>query len=208
MDGVFMRKIIKRIGILAILVMAVFAFALIRDRETLKNELVRLHVVGASNSQQDQSIKLSVRDAVLDSLGEALREATDVQQAKQYIQTHLPQIEEVANNTLAQLGVDSTAVVQFMEEEFPVRDYDTFSLPSGVYQSLRIVIGEGSGRNWWCVVFPTLCVGATSADVEDVAAGAGFSDELTDTITGKEEYKIRFFLLDVLGRVENFFHRG
>lgn len=203
-----MRKIIKRISILAILVAVIFSAALIRDRQTLKNQLVRLHVVGASNSQQDQSIKLSVRDAVLASLHEALRDATDVQQAKQYIRSHLPQIEETANHALQQLGVDSTAVVQFLEEEFPSREYDTFSLPSGVYQSLRIIIGEGNGRNWWCVVFPTLCMGAASANVEDAAAGAGFSNELTDTITGKQEYRLRFFLLDVLGRVENFFHRG
>ncbi len=203
-----MKKIIKRLSILAMAVAVLFVVALIKDRQTLKNELVRLHVVGASNSQQDQSIKLSVRDAVLASLGEALHDLADVQQAQQYIQTHLPQIEAAANETLRQLGVDQQAVVQFVEEEFPVREYETFSLPSGVYQSLRIIIGEGSGRNWWCVIFPTLCMGATSAEVEDVAAGAGFSEALVDTITENEGYRIRFYLLDVLGRVENLFHRG
>lgn len=208
MDGVFMKKIIRRISVIAMAVAILFLVALIRDRQTLNNELVRLHVVGASNSQQDQSIKLSVRDAVLASLGEALHDATNVQQAKQYIQAHLPQIEAVANETLRQLGFDQQAVVQFVEEEFPVREYETFSLPSGVYQSLRIVIGEGCGSNWWCVVFPTLCMGATSAEVEDVAADAGFSEALTGTITENEGYLIRFYLLDVLGRVENFFHRS
>lgn len=203
-----MKKIIKRLSILAMAVAVLFVVALIKDRQTLKNELVRLHVVGASNSQQDQSIKLSVRDAVLASLGEALHDFADVQQAKQYIQAHLPQLEAAANETLRQLGVDQQAVVQFVEEEFPVREYETFSLPSGVYQSLRIIIGEGSGRNWWCVIFPTLCMGATSAEVEDVAAGAGFSEALVDTITENEGYRIRFYLLDVLGRVENFFHRS
>ncbi len=203
-----MRKTIKRVAILAIAVLLVFTVTLLKDRKTLKNELVRLHVVAASNDARDQEIKLSVRDAVVASLQEALKDATDVELAKTYIQAHLPQIENVANHTLRELGVDQHAVVHFVEEEFPAREYDTFSLPSGVYQSLRVIIGEGEGKNWWCVVFPTLCMGASSADVESAAAGAGFSQELIDSITGKKDYQIRFYLLDVLGKIENFFFFG
>lgn len=203
-----MLKAIKGIVFLSLAAMLMLSCSLIRDHRTLQDELIRLHVVGQSNSEKDQSIKLSVRDAVLSTLTEALNDLPDMEQAKQYIASHLPQIEEAANNALRQLGVDSKAVVSFLKEEFPTRAYDTFSLPSGIYQSLRITIGEGEGRNWWCVVFPTLCMGASVSDVENVAAGAGFSQELTDTITGQKEYLIRFYLLDVLGRLENFFHRS
>ena len=204
----FMLKAIKGIAFLTLAGVLMLSCSLIRDHRTLHDELIRLHVVGRSNSEQDQSIKLSVRDAVLNTLREALNDLPDMEQAKQYIASHLPQIEEAANNALRQLGVDSKAVVSFLKEEFPTRAYDTFSLPSGIYQSLRITIGEGEGRNWWCVVFPTLCMGASVSDTKDVAVGAGFSQELTDTITGQKEYQIRFYLLDVLGRLENFFHRG
>lgn len=203
-----MMRLIRRIGILAIAVALVFSFSLMRDRQTLKNGLVRLHVVGQSDSEWDQNVKLSVRDAVLASLSDALREVTDMEQAKQYIQTHLSQIEEAANHALRQLGVDSKVAVSFLKEQFPTRNYETFSLPSGIYQSLRITIGEGKGQNWWCVVFPTLCMGASAADVEDVAAGAGFPDDLAKTITGVKEYKIRFYLLEALGKLENFFYRS
>lgn len=203
-----MFKAIKGIVFLTLAAVLMISCCLIRDHRTLRDELIRLHVVGQSNSEKDQSIKLSVRDAVLKTLNEALNDLPDMGQAKQYIASHLPQIEEAANNALRKLGVDSKAVVSFLKEEFPSRDYDTFSLPSGIYQSLRVTIGEGEGRNWWCVVFPTLCMGASVSDVEEVAAGAGFSQELTDTITGQKEYKIRFYLLDVLGRLENFFHRS
>ena len=96
------------------------------------------------------------------------------------------------------------AVVTFLKEKFPVREYDSFTLPSGVYESLRITIGDGEGRNWWCVVFPKLCVSAAS--VEDTAAGAGFSEPLTDAITQKQGYRIRFLLLDILGKIENLFY--
>ncbi len=203
-----MRKWMGRICLVALAVCLVFMGTLIADRKTLREELIRLHVVAASDSAEDQEIKLCVRDAVLRSLEQALKDAADMEQAKAYIQTHLPQIEAAANQALAALGVTDQAVVSFMEEAFPTRVYDTFSLPSGVYESLRITIGEGAGHNWWCVVFPRMCLPATTGGVEDVAAGAGFSDSLTDTLTRHQGYEVRFFFLDVLGRIENFFHRG
>ena len=107
---------------------------------------------------------------------------------------------------LAQAGFPDTATVSLCLEEFATRVYDTFTLPAGLYESLRIVIGEGEGQNWWCVMFPSFCLPATSEGFEEVACGAGFSDTLTQTLEG--EYEIRFFFLDALGAVENFLHRG
>ena len=206
MGGVFMKKICKRLVFLAVFVCCFYTGGLLADKQTLQEELIRLHVVGASDSAEDQAVKLQVRDAVIASLEQALADATDMAQAKAYIQDHLPQIEAAANEALRELGVTDRAVVTFLEEAFPIREYDTFILPSGVYESLRITIGEGQGQNWWCVVFPSLCFGSTE-DVEDVAAGAGFSDELTGAVTRKENYRIRFYFLDLLGKVENFFFR-
>jgi len=200
-----MKKILKRLVFLAVLVSCFYTGALLADKEKLHNELIRMHVVAASDSSEDQSIKLQVRDAIILSLQQAMEDATDIAQAKLYILEHLPQIEAAANAVLQELGSEDIAVVSFMEEAFPVREYDTFSLPSGVYESLRITIGEGEGENWWCVVFPSLCFQASSTDVEDVAAGAGFSDELSNTVTRQEGYEIRFYFLDILGRIENFF---
>jgi stage II sporulation protein R len=205
MDGVFMKKILKRLVFLLVLVSCFYTGALLADKEKLHDELIRLHVVGASDSMEDQTIKLQVRDAIIVSLQQALEDATDIEQAKSYIQEHLPQIEAAANAVLQELGSEDIAVVSFMEEAFPIRDYDTFSLPSGVYNSLRITIGDGNGKNWWCVVFPSLCFQASSTGVEDVAAGAGFSDELSNTVTRQEGYQIRFYFLDLLGKIENFF---
>ena len=200
-----MFKLIK----FGILIAAVLSLCtLLTDRQTLKTELVRLHVVGASNGEHDQNVKLSVRDAVVQSLNAAMEGITDAQQAKEYIRSHLPEIEAVANRTLQALGESKQAVVTFLQEEFPTRIYDTFSLPSGIYDSLRITIGEGKGRNWWCVVFPSLCMKATSAEVNSAAAGAGFSTGLSNAMTGQEGYQIRFYLLDVLGKIENLFHKG
>ena len=200
-----MKKLLKRVCMCFLLVCFVYVFALIGDRQTLKNELIRLHVVAASDSEEDQTIKLQVRDAVLASLREGLENATDIETARVYIESQLPRLENVANQVLAAAGCGDVATVRLQVEEFAARVYDTFSLPAGLYDSLRITIGEGEGRNWWCVTFPTLCIPATTEGFEAVAAGAGFSDELTGTLTG--EYEVRFYLLDLLGQLENFLHR-
>ena len=200
-----MKKLLKRVFLCFLAVCVVYAGALVLDRQKLKNELVRLHVVAASDSGEDQAIKLRVRDAVLESLREGLADVTDIEAAKAYIRSQLPKLESAANEVLAAAGCGDVATVSLQVEEFAARVYDTFSLPAGLYESLRVTIGEGEGKNWWCVTFPTLCIPATTEGFEAVAAGAGFSDDLTGTLTG--EYEVRFYLLDLLGQLENFLHR-
>ena len=208
MDGVFMRKFGIRIGI-CLLVAAIFwTGGLLRDRKVLHDELVRLHVVGASDSDEDQSVKLQVRDAVLESLEAELQNLTDADAAMAYLQENLPKIESAANSFLESAGVSDRVQVSLDREEFPTRLYDSFALPSGVYQTLRIVIGAGEGQNWWCVAFPDLCMGATTEDFEAVASSAGFSDALSAALETDEGYEIRFYLLDLLGRIENLLRRG
>ena len=203
-----MKKKMKQIGICMVIVALIWSVELIRDKEVLRRELIRLHVVAASDSAQDQKLKLQVRDAVIRSLQSELSNLKDVNQAKAYLQQNLPKIEAVAGQTLRILGCSDSVRVQLCEEEFSKRDYDTFSLPAGVYQSLRIIIGDGEGKNWWCVVFPSLCLGAAAEDFEETASCAGLPKELTAALEGKEGYELRFFLLEALGRVENLFHKG
>ena len=203
-----MRKQLKRVGICLVFAAAVWLFMLAADRQTLKRELIRLHVVAASDSPEDQAVKLQVRDAVNDFLQETLADVTSAEEARAYIAENLPKIQTIANEVLVRCGVEPDAVATFCKENFGTRLYDTFRLPAGVYEALRITIGEGEGKNWWCVAFPTLCIPATSEGFEDVAAGAGFPDRLNEALMDRESYSIRFFLLDCMGRVENFFHRG
>ena len=203
-----MFKLVKRVISLVLVAVVLYMWTVVRDKRQLSEEVLRLHVVASSDSETDQTVKLKVRDAVLVEVEEAMAQARDKQDAAQAVEDMLARLEEVANTTLEEAGVQDRATVTLEREAFPVRVYDTFTLPSGVYDSLRVTIGEGQGQNWWCVVFPSLCIPAVSAGVEDVAAGAGFSDSLSGAITGQEQYEVRFFLLDWLGRVENFFHRG
>lgn len=203
-----MRKCLKRLGICLLTVCLLWGFLIVADKQTLQNELIRLHVVAASDSEYDQALKLQVRDAVVNSLQENMQNVADAAQAKAYLQENLPKIEALANRVLREVGCSDVATVSLQLEEFATRYYDTFTLPAGIYEALRITIGEGTGHNWWCVVFPTLCVGATVEEFEETAQCAGLSDSLTAALAGDEDYEIRFFLLDALGKLENFLHKG
>ena len=195
-----MKRHIRRIAFVALVVACIYGWGIVTDSQALHDELLRLHVVGASNLKEDQDVKLLVRDAILQSLEEGLRDVTDPQQAWDYVARMLPKVEEAANRALAAAGFSDTVAVSLTEEAFPTREYDTFSLPAGVYKALRVVIGEGEGKNWWCVVFPQLCMG-TEAEFVETANMAGFSEELTGTLEG--EYELRFWLLEKLGEVKN-----
>ena len=201
-----MKKFVNRVFVCFLIAAVFWTGSLIADRQKLRDQLIRLHVVGASNSEEDQTVKLQVKNAVVEYLNAAMADIADVEAAKAYVSENLPKIQKAANDALIALGVEPTAVATFCKEEFGKRVYDTFSLPSGIYDSLRITIGEAEGRNWWCVVFPTLCFSATAEELETVAAGAGFSDALTGAITGQEKYEIRFYFLDLLGKLENLRH--
>ena len=202
-----MGKGIRRIGFCLLAVCLIYLGCLVADRQTLKKELVRLHVVAASDSEADQAVKLRVRDAVLESLRQEMENLTDADQAKAYLRENLPKIEQIANEVLRESGFSGNASAKLCVEEFSTRIYDTFTLPAGVYNALRITIGEGAGQNWWCVMFPNLCLPAAGESFQDVACDVGLSEALTDTLAGEEGYEIRFFLLDAIGSLENLLHR-
>ena len=202
-----MRKYWNRIGICLITAVLFWVGGLIADRQLLRQELVRLHVVAASDSEEDQRLKLRVRGAIRESMQSDMEKLTDVEAAKAYLRENLPKIEGVANRVLREAGCTDLAAASLAVEEFSTRVYDTFSLPAGVYESLRITIGEGDGKNWWCVVFPTLCVGATNEEFAATAVGSGFDDSLTGALQQEKPYEVRFFILDCLGKIQNFFHR-
>ena len=197
-----MKKGIKRVVICFMLAALVWCGTLFADRKRLNEELIRLHIVANSDSNEDQWRKLLVRDAIVEYLRLELRNVTDVELAKQYIQEKLPQLKLIAEKTLYLAGCEEKVDISLAKEAFDRRDYDTFSLPAGVYEALRIVIGDGEGENWWCVVFPGLCVPATTEGFDTVAVGAGFPEPLSGALGREKGYRVRFWALEILGRME------
>ncbi len=199
-----MFRHLKRIFALTCVVSLVWLGGVLADSARLREDILRLHVVAASDSQQDQAVKLQVRDAILGSLQDGLEKLTDPQEAYDYVSSMLPRLQKTADQVLQEAGFPDHTTVSLEEESFPIREYDTFTLPSGVYHSLRVTIGEGAGHNWWCVVFPQLCVGAACQDFTETANMHDLPNSLTKALTG--DYEIRFWILDKLGELENFFH--
>lgn len=172
------------------------AAALQSQQQTMADKLIRLHVVANSDTQQDQGVKLQVRDAVL-AVTEPLLQETD--EPEEALLEALPEIRDAAEACLRAEGFSDAVQVSFGMERFPTRHYEGFSLPAGVYRSLRVTIGAGEGHNWWCVVFPSICFRATSAELEQAAETAGFTREEVRLITEDGGgYVLKFKALELL----------
>ena len=177
------------LGAAAFLMTGVWALNTQRD---LADKVVRLHVLANSDSEEDQALKLKVRDAVLARAAEALEGTESREEACRRLTDILPELEKTAKAVISANGYDYGVRAELAETAFPTKDYDGFSLPAGEYLALRVLIGEAAGQNWWCVVFPPLCTAAAS-DVPAVALDAGLTDREVALITEADEgYVLKF----------------
>lgn len=164
----------------------------LRTQNDLAEKVVRLHVLANSDSEEDQALKLKVRDVVLERATAILEESPDRREAESRLRGELLELERIAAAEIVAEGYAYPVTVELENTEFPTKAYDGFTLPAGEYLALRVIIGEGKGRNWWCVVFPPLCT-AASADVPASALAAGFSEEEVRLITEEDRgYVLKF----------------
>lgn len=173
----------------------------VHGEEKIYDNMIRLHVLAQSDAEADQAEKLRVRDAVLAYLDTHLQKTDSYEDALAAITDQMEGIRLCAQK---EAGESCDVQVELGRETYPVRQYDGFTLPAGEYTSLRILLGEGEGQNWWCVLFPRLCTARAAEDefYEDFIA-AGFTPEqyrLIKNESGKK-YKIRFRLLEMLAQL-------
>lgn len=165
-----------------------------QGRQTeLAGRLVRLHVLAVSDDAEEQAVKLRVRDAVLAYLGPLLADADSAAEAETRISAALEEIRAAAESA----AQGRTVTVTLDEERYPTRDYGGFSLPAGRYRSLRVVLGEGGGRNWWCVVFPPVCLEAARRE----SLRPVMNPEDYALITREEGWQIRFRIVELWGEL-------
>lgn len=164
----------------------------LRTQDELADKVVRLHVLANSDSEEDQALKLKVRDVVLERATAILERSADRREAESRLRGELLELERIAAEEIAAEGYNYPVTVELENTDFPTKEYDGFTLPAGEYLALRVIIGEGQGQNWWCVVFPPLCT-AASADVPASALAAGFSEEEVNLITEENQgYVLKF----------------
>ena len=174
----------------------------VHGEEQIYDTVVRLHVLANSDSDEDQALKLRVRDAVLEVTAPLLTDCKTQDEAKECLEAHADEIRTAAEGVIAAEGRTDTVSILLDREEYPERDYDSFCFPAGTYRSLRVCIGEAEGQNWWCCLFPPLCLGTATTSTKDaeeefIAVGLTPSQYKIITESEKPVYKVRFKILEV-----------
>ena len=162
-------------------------------QNSLSEKLVRFHVIAVSDDEYEQQLKLRVRDAVLEYISPKLDEAESSTQAREILAAELDNIREAAQTVSEGRGV----TVTLTRENYPTKSYEGFTLPAGEYESLRVILGEGQGHNWWCIVFPPVCLSAAQADTVERQLG----EEDFRLISEEEGYELRFKALELWGEL-------
>ena len=183
--------------LLALAVTMLWGVWSLQEQDVLERKMIRLHVIANSDTQEDQALKLQVRDEVLAQATAILEESADMAQAVIRLEDALPAIEDTARTKIEAEGYNYSVSARLEQTEFPTKVYDGFSLPSGEYLALRVIIGDGAGENWWCVVFPPLCT-AAATDWEEVGIATGLGEEDLSLITEENQgYVLKFRSLEL-----------
>ena len=194
----------QKISVLIVTVCTIFlliGLLPVHGESEIYSQTLRLHVLANSDSEEDQALKLEVRDAIL-AVSEPLLSACGTrEEAEAAVRENLPLLEQTAKDVLAAHGRADAVRAELSEEVYPTRNYEAFCFPSGRYLSLRVMIGEAEGQNWWCVLFPPMCLGAASeTKTEEAYISVGFTGEQYRVITETDHptYRVRFRLLEVI----------
>ena len=175
-----------------------------RTQQQLSDKVLRLHVLANSDSEADQALKRKVRDSVLETASAILEGCPDRETAEQRLSAALPEIEDAARARIAAEGGEQTVTAELRPTVFPTREYEDFTLPAGEYLALRVVLGEGEGHNWWCVVFPPLCAETTSS-LSQTAMAAGLTEEEVALITESDGYQLKFKAVELWEKLMAYF---
>lgn len=185
-------------GVAALLLTVTMVLCCIGDYsaacKNVREGVLRLHVTANSDSAEDQAVKLAVRDALLQSGSEIFDGSVTARDAREKLTPRLAEIEKTACGVLADNGFPYGARAYIVNEYFEARDYNGVTLPAGNYTALRVALGSGEGKNWWCVMFPPLCLPAACAD--DADAFAVFSGDGANVVKAANGYKIRFKIVE------------
>ena len=189
------------------MLLAAFMILPIHGEAKLYDNVIRLHVLANSDSEEDQALKLRVRDAVLQKTDALLKDAASREEAAEILQASLGELEAVAKAAVADAGYGNAVTVTLSRESYPTRQYEQLAFPAGEYLSLRVMIGEAEGQNWWCVLFPPMCLSAASGrtDAEDAFISVGLSGEQYKIITESDDtkYEVRFKILETIENARN-----
>ncbi len=185
-------KISVTVGIVVAILFSICSFA--KTSEEIRSDVLRLHVIANSDTSVDQNLKLRLRDYILQEGKDIFNGSVNVENAVEKIEPVLPELEKSAKAFVNRAGFDYDVKISLSNEYFTTRTYETVTLPAGKYLALRVVIGSGEGHNWWCVMFPPMCVPA--ADKKDEIENV-FSEKEIKLVESKPKYEPRFKVVEI-----------
>ncbi len=167
--------------------------------EDMYRNIVRIRIIANSDSQEDQALKLKVRDGILEYSSDIFAKAETYEDAVYIADTNIDSIREQAQSIIYKNDFDYTVSLRMGEEYFDTREYEDFTLPAGTYETLVFTIGEGKGENWWCVMFPQVCVGACSGELTDTVR-----DDSAEYANNAPKYVLKFKAVEIFQKIKNF----
>ncbi len=198
MKKLHMAEISVAIGLIIAIIASVAGFG--TECENIRQDVVRLHILANSDSEEDQQVKLAVRDALLNCGKDLFSGIVTVENARECLQSQERELVETANKVLAENGFDYKTRIFLAEEYFSTREYENFTLPAGEYLALKVVLGNGEGHNWWCVMFPPLCLPAAS---EKADLDAVFGREGAEIVQSESKYVMRFKIVEIFENLKS-----
>lgn len=172
-----------------------------KECREIQEDVLRLHILANSDSEEDQAVKLKVRDRILLESGELFNTVGDKSSAQEKAAENTDKVEQIAKEVLAEEGFSYPVTAKVTRQFFDTRVYDGFTMPAGWYDSLQVVLGEGAGRNWWCVLYPPLCISAAEKTQEKLEEN--FTEGERQVLESEPEYEVRFFIVELAGKIGN-----
>ncbi|NLT96173.1 MAG: stage II sporulation protein R [Clostridia bacterium] len=167
------------------------------DSQEIGHRLIRIHVLANSDSEADQALKYMVKDAIVKEMAQKFSASRSIEESREILLSSLSEVEAIAETTLTRLGSDYEVEAQYGRFFFPTKYYGSFTLPAGEYEAVRVVIGEGKGANWWCVLFPPLCFVAADETQEISKVKNGYPVNSNEGFK-KEKVRVSFKLKEVI----------
>ncbi len=168
----------------------------------ISNEVFRLHILANSDAESDQELKLKVRDKVLEYTESLFENSHSKEEAENAVSDNLQEICNVALKEVRNNGYDYGVTAEITNMYFTTRYYDSYTLPSGMYDALRITIGSGEGHNWWCVMYPSVCI--STEENQDKAAKEALNENQYD-IVKNEQYEYKFKIVEIFEKICSYF---
>ena len=184
-----MIEISAALGLVLSMIFSVIGFG--AECNQIRNNVIRLHILANSDTDADQSVKLLVRDELLSCGSEIFGGTIDVDNAEECLKKEKDILIKTANKVLSENGFDYTAEIYLEKEYFTTREYENYTLPAGEYLALKVILGKGEGHNWWCVMFPPLCLpAATSQTNTEIILGKNGAEIISSPVKYEMKFKI------------------